>query len=94
MTNEARTSCLNSMKALTKQELMKGASICKLKIGEHSVLYKKTKVKFGTSTHSSEGLPDYVILMFRVLSRRHHLEAIGTLSRLLMMYLGDVGDTL
>jgi len=35
---------------------LEGASTCKLKIGGHGVLDKKTKVKFGISTHRSEGL--------------------------------------
>ena len=37
---------------------MKGASTCNLKLGQHDVLDKKTKVKFGTSTYYSEGLLD------------------------------------
>jgi len=35
---------------------LEGASTYELKIGGHGVLDKKTKVKFGTSTHRSEGL--------------------------------------
>ena len=31
-----------------------------MKLGEHSILDKKTKVKFGTVTHRSEGLFDCV----------------------------------
>ena len=31
-----------------------------MKIGGHGVLDKKTKVKFGISTHCSEGLLDHV----------------------------------
>ena len=51
---------LNSVEAFANQGLLEGASICKLKISRHDVLYKKTKVKFGASTHRSEGLLDYV----------------------------------
>ena len=39
---------------------MEGASNCNIELGGHDVLDKKTKVKFGTSTHRSEGLLDCV----------------------------------
>jgi len=39
---------------------LEDATICKLKIGGHDILDKKTKVKFDTSTHRSEGLLDNV----------------------------------
>ena len=51
---------LNSFEAFANQELLEGASTCQLKIGEHDVPDKKMKVKFGTSTHCSESLLDYV----------------------------------
>ena len=85
---------MNSLEAFINEGLLKCASTCKLKITRYGVLDKKMKTKFGTSTHRSEGLLDYITLMFRVLRRLHHLEAIKTLSRLLMIYLGDVGYTL
>jgi len=50
---------LNSLEAFANQGLLEGASTCKLKIGGYSVLDNKKKVKFGTSTHHSEGLFDY-----------------------------------
>ena len=36
---------------------MEGASTCNVELGEHGILDKK-KVKFGTTTHHSEGLLD------------------------------------
>jgi len=49
-----------SLQALAKQGLLKGARTCKLKFCEHCVIGKKTKVKFGTMTHCTEGILDYV----------------------------------
>jgi len=45
-----------SLQALAKKGLLEGASTCNMELGGHGVLDKKTKVKFGTSTHCSEGL--------------------------------------
>ena len=56
MSDEVRTSWFELLKAFAKQELLESASTCKLKIGGHGVLNKKTKVKFSTSTHHSEVL--------------------------------------
>jgi len=39
---------------------LEGASTCNMKLDGHDILDKKTKVKFGTSTHRSEGLLDCV----------------------------------
>jgi len=39
---------------------LKGAGTCKLKFCEHCVIGKKTKVKFGTSTHCTKEILDYV----------------------------------
>jgi len=39
---------------------LKGARTCKLDFCEHCVIKKKTKVKFGTTTHCPEGILDYV----------------------------------
>ena len=44
-----------SLQALTKQGLLKGARTCKLDFCEHCVIRKKTKVKFGTVTHCTDG---------------------------------------
>ena len=49
-----------SLQALAKQDLLKGASTCKLKFSEHCVIKKKIKVKFGTATYYTEGILDYV----------------------------------
>ena len=45
-----------SLQASTKKGSLEGASTCNMKLGGHSVLDKKTKVKFSTTTHHSEGL--------------------------------------
>ena len=39
---------------------MKCTSTCNLKLSGHGVLDKKTKVKFSSTTHHSEGLLGYV----------------------------------
>ena len=39
-----------SLQALVKKGSLEGASICNMKVRGHSVLDKKTKVKFGTLT--------------------------------------------
>jgi len=39
---------------------LKGARTYKLQYCEHCVIEKKTKVKFGTVTHCTEGIQDYV----------------------------------
>jgi len=48
-------------------------------------------VKFGTITHHSEGLFYYVRFDIWGPSRLYRLEAIDTLSCLLIIYQGDVG---
>jgi len=48
-----------SLQALAKQDRLKGARTSKLKFCEHCVIGKKTKVKFGTATHCTEGILDY-----------------------------------
>ena len=68
-----------SLQALAKQGLLKGARTCKLKFCEHCVIGKKTKVKFGTMTHCTKGILDYVLPIFGDLPRRHLLEVITTL---------------
>ena len=49
-----------SLQALAKQGLLKGARTCKLEFCEYCVIEKKTKVKFGTTTHCTKGILDYV----------------------------------
>ena len=49
-----------SLQALAKQGLLKGVRTYKLKFCEHCIIRKKTKVKFGTSTHCTEEVLDYV----------------------------------
>ena len=72
---------------------MKGASIC-LELGGHGVLDKKTKVKFGTTTHYSEGLHNYVHVDIWGPTKTASLEGHRYFIRLLMIYLGEVGYTL
>ena len=49
-----------SLQALAKKRLLEGAFTCNIELDGHGVLDKKTKVKFGTTTHRSEGLLDCV----------------------------------
>ena len=49
-----------SLQALAKQGLLKCARTCRLDFCEHCVIEKKIKVKFGTATHCTEGILDYV----------------------------------
>jgi len=49
-----------SMHTLAKQDLLKGAKICKLKFCEQCVLSKKMKVKLGTGIHRTKGILDYM----------------------------------
>jgi len=49
-----------SLQALAKKGSLEGASTCNIELGGHGVMDKKTKVKFDTSTHRSEGLLDCV----------------------------------
>ena len=48
------------MQTLMKKGLLKGAETCKLDLCEHCIIGKKTKVKFGTASHCTEGILDYV----------------------------------
>ena len=79
-----------SLQAPAKKGLLEGASTCNLKLGEYGILDKK-KVKFGTTTHHSEGLLDCVHVGIWESAKLHRLEIIGTLSLLLIIYLGIVG---
>ena len=49
-----------SMQALAKQSLLKGAKTCKLEFCEYCVFSKKTKRKFGTVIHHTNGILDYM----------------------------------
>jgi len=49
-----------SLQSLTKKGLLKGVRTCKLEFYEHYIIEKKTKVKFGTTTHYIEEILDYV----------------------------------
>jgi len=93
MADESRQIGLNSLEAFAKQRLLKGASACKLKIGGHGVLNRW----MWNLTHQLTAQKVFLIiftLMLGVLPRLHHLDAIDTLSSLLMIYLGNVGYTL
>ena len=78
-----------SLQAPAKKGSLEGASTCNMELGEHGVLDKK--VKFSTTTHHSEGLLIVFTQVFGDLLRLHRLEVIGTLSLLLIIYLGIVG---
>jgi len=84
---------LVSLEAFAKQGLLEGASTCKLEINGHGILEKKTKVKFSTGTHHSHGLLDNVHVDVWGLTKTASHGAIGTLSLVLMIYLGVVGST-
>jgi len=49
-----------SLQALAKKGLLKGTRTCKLEFCEHCVIGKKTKVKFDTTTHCTDGILDFV----------------------------------
>ncbi|KAK8936449.1 hypothetical protein KSP39_PZI012283 [Platanthera zijinensis] len=49
-----------SLRALSRQGLIKRAKNCKLDLCEHCVIGKKTRVSFGTTVHSTKGILDYV----------------------------------
>jgi len=49
-----------SSQDLEKKGSLEGASTYSMKLGGHDILDKKTKVKFGASTHRLEGLLDFV----------------------------------
>ena len=49
-----------SLQTLARQGLLKGVGTCKMEFCEHYIIGKKTKVKFGTTTHCTEGILDYV----------------------------------
>ncbi|KAL3821238.1 hypothetical protein ACJIZ3_007143 [Penstemon smallii] len=49
-----------AMQGLISQGLLKGAKTCKMNFCEHCVLGKQTRVRFGTATHKTKGILDYV----------------------------------
>ena len=79
-----------SLQDPAKKGSLKGASTCNLKLGEHSVLDKK-EVKFSTTTHHSEDLLDCVHVNIWGPAKTASLGGYGTLSLLLIIYLGIVG---
>ena len=82
--------CEKSLQAPAKKGSLEGASTCNMKLGGHSVLDKKTKVKFDTSTHCSKGLLGCVHVSIWRLPRLRRLEVIDILSLLLIIYLSIV----
>ena len=68
-----------SLQAIAKKGSLEGASTCNMELDEHDILDKK-KVKFGITTHHSEGLLDCIHVVFGDLLRLHRLKVIGTLS--------------
>jgi len=48
------------LQVLAKQDLLKGVKTCKLYFCEYSIIEKKTNVKFGTVTHCTERILNYV----------------------------------
>ena len=70
---------------------MKGTSTCNLELSGHGVLDKKTKVKFNSITHHSEGLLDCIHVSVWGLAKTTSLGGHGTLSLLLIVYLGIIG---
>ena len=80
-----------SLQALVKKGSLEDASTCNMELGGHDVLDKKTKVKFGTSAHHSESLLDCVHVSIWGPVKTASLGDIGTLSRLIIIYLGIVG---
>ena len=83
-----------SLEAFAKKGLLKDASTCNLKLGEHGVMDKKKKVKFDTTTYRFEGLLDCVHVSIWDPTKVASLGGHRYLSRLLMIYLGNVGYTL
>jgi len=59
MADAARTRRKKVFETSAKKGSLEGAFTCNLELGEHDILDKK-KVKFGTTTHQSEGLPDCI----------------------------------
>jgi len=49
-----------SLQALLKQGLLKGDKTYKLEFCEYCIIGKNTNVKFGTATHCTKGILDYV----------------------------------
>ena len=79
-----------SLQAPAKKESLKVASTCNMELGEHGILDKK-KVKFGTTTHHSEGLLDCIHVCIWEPTKTASLGVHRYLSLLLIIYLGIVG---
>jgi len=80
-----------SLQTPTKKGSLEGASTCNMKLGGHGVLDKNTKVKFGTTTHRSEGLLDCIHVNIWAPTKTASLRGHGTMSLLLIIYLDIVG---
>ena len=85
-----------SLQSLVKQGSVEGACTCNLELGGHNILDKMMKWNSTPQLTAQKVFLIVFTLVFRVrvLPRLLHLEAISTLSRLLMIYLGDVRYTL
>jgi len=79
------------LQTLPKKESLEGASTCNMKLGGHSILDKKMKVKFSTSTHRSEGLHDCVHVSIWGPAKTASLGGHRYFALLLIIYLGIVG---
>jgi len=82
---------LDSLQALAKKGLLKGALTCNLKFGEYYFLDKNRKVKFDTIIHPVEVLFDCVHVDVWGPTKT---ASISTLYFLLIIYLGGVEYTL
>jgi len=88
---ETRTIGEKSLQAPVKKKSLEGTYTCNMELGGHSVLDKKTKLNFNTTTHHSEGLLDCVHVSIWGPAMTASLGGLCTLSLLLIIYLGIVG---
>jgi len=79
------------LQALTKKGSLEDASTCNMKLGGYGVLDKKMKVKFGTTTHHSEGLLYCVRVSIWEPAKTASLGGHWYFVSLLIFYLGIVG---
>ena len=80
-----------SLQALARQGLLKGAGTCKLEFCEHYVIGKNTKVKFGTASHCTKRILNYVHTDVWGPIKTASIGGTTTLCLLLMIILGVVG---
>ena len=88
---EARTYRRKVFAGSSKKGFIEGASTCNMKLGGHDVLDKKTKVKSAPLLITLKVFLIVFTLVFGDLPRLYRLKVIGTLSLLLIIYLGIVG---